>query len=94
MFAILQPEFDNPYDKNAVAVYVDGEMVGYMAKESAADYALVAKLLHNSGKVGAARAFIRGGWLRGGDEGFYGTELELSSTEVLLKSRKITSLTK
>lgn len=92
VFAILKPDFDNEYDKNAVEVHVDGEMVGYMAKESAAEYAPIAKLLHEKGKVGAARGFIKGGWRRGSDEGFYGIELELSSTEKLLKTRKITSL--
>lgn len=92
VLAILEPEFENPYDKNAIAVHVDGELVGYMAKESAADYAPIAKLLSDKGKIGAARAFIRGGWLRPNDEGHFGIELELSSTPELLKTRKITTL--
>lgn len=93
VFAILQPEPDNAYDPNAVAVYVDDMQVGYMEKQVAADYAPVAKLLAEKGKVGAARAYIRGGWLRpDGDEGHYSIELELSSTEKLMKTRKITSL--
>ena len=93
VLAVLQPEFANPYDKNAIAVRVDGQLVGYMAKELAADYAPIARLLDEKGKVGAARAFIRGGWVRpGGDEGHFGIELELSDTPELLKTRKITTL--
>lgn len=92
VLAILEPEFENPHDKNAIAVRVDGELVGYMAKESAADYAPIARLLSDKGKIGAARAFIRGGWLRPNDEGHFGIELELSSTAELLKTRKITTL--
>ena len=93
VLVVLEPDFDSPYDENAIAVKVNGELVGYMAKEPAAEYAPIAKLLHEKGKVGAARAFIRGGWLRdGGDEGRFGIELELSSTPQLLKTRKITTL--
>lgn len=93
VYAVLQPEPENPYDPNAIAVYVDEMQVGYMAKDTAVDYAPIAKLLSEKGKIGVARAYIRGGWLRpGGNEGHYSIELELSSTEELLKTRKITSL--
>lgn len=92
VLAVLEPEPDNPYDANAVAVRVNGELVGYMARQPAADYAPIAKILSDKGKIGAARAFIRGGWLRDDDEGHFGIELELSPTPALLKTRKITSL--
>jgi hypothetical protein len=93
VYAILHAEPDNPYDPNAIAIYVEEKMVGYMAKESAAEYAPIARILTDKGRIGVARAFIRGGWRRpGGDEGNYGIELELSPTEKLLKARKITNL--
>lgn len=93
VFVILQPEPENPYDPNAIALQMDGKTVGYLAKQAALEYAPIAKILSDKGKVGAARAYIKGGWRRGSDEGHYGVELELSSTEKLLKTRKITSLT-
>ncbi|HVM34542.1 MAG TPA: HIRAN domain-containing protein [Actinomycetota bacterium] len=93
VLAVLQPEPENPYDSNAIAIHVDGKLVGYMPKQAAAEYAPIAQLLASKGKVGAGRAFIKGGWRRAdGDEGEYGIELELSPTEKLLKTRKITSL--
>ena len=33
--AVLMPEPDNPYDRNAIAVLVDGQKVGYLPRESA-----------------------------------------------------------
>lgn len=91
--AILVPQPDNPYDSNAVAVYVNDLRVGYMAKESAAEYQPVFKKLAEHNRRAAARAYISGGWRRSsGDEGHYGITLELSSVEVLMKSKKLTKL--
>ena len=72
-------------------IYVNGEQVGYIAKESAKSYGPLAKLLHDKSKVGAARAFIRGGWIReGGDQGHYG----MSPPEALIKTRKVADVLK
>jgi hypothetical protein len=93
VLAILLPEPENPYDSNAVGVQVDGRMVGHIGRQGAAEYQPIAKLLTEKGKLGAARAFIAGGWIRpGGDEGHYGITLELSPTAELMKTRKITNL--
>ena len=35
----LIPEPDNPWDRNAVAVYIDGRKVGYLPRETSAAYA-------------------------------------------------------
>ena len=37
LLAVLQPEPDNPYDKNAVAVVVEGNRVGHLTRAMAAD---------------------------------------------------------
>jgi hypothetical protein len=34
VYAALDWQPDNPYDKNAIAIRVDGEMVGHMVKET------------------------------------------------------------
>jgi hypothetical protein len=94
VYAALDWQPDNPYDKNAIAIRVDGEMVGHMAKESAAKYAPIVKIVRDAGKIAYARAFIRGGWSRQGDEGHYGIELELSTPEALMKTRKVQALLK
>ena len=36
--AVLVPEDDNPYDPNAVAVWIDGLQVGHLSRESAQRY--------------------------------------------------------
>jgi hypothetical protein len=36
--AVLVPETDNPYDANAVSVWVDGLMVGYLSRDDARRY--------------------------------------------------------
>ena len=92
VFALLEAETDNPHDANAVAVKVDGEIVGRLGRQDAATYAPLLRELAEKDKLPFARAFIRGGWRRsGGDEGHYGIELELSNVEVLMKSRKVTA---
>src|SRR5512132_2873061 len=36
--AVLVPEPHNPYDPNAIAVHIDGHVVGYLAREVARQY--------------------------------------------------------
>lgn len=57
--ATLRPEPDNPYDRNAVRVEIDGEMVGHLPRELAALSAgQIAALI--DGAPPTARAEIRG----------------------------------
>lgn len=71
--AILQPEPENPYDPNAVAVYIDGLKVGHLDRANAR-----AMTTKNPGMTFAARAMIVGGWLRrNGSEGHYGVRLDI-----------------
>ncbi len=38
VYAVLAPETDNPYDSNAVSVWVDGLKVGYLSRDDARQY--------------------------------------------------------
>lgn len=49
--AHLVPEPHNPHDQNAVAVRVQGHLIGYLAKEQAARYAEVLAGLVRNGYV-------------------------------------------
>jgi hypothetical protein len=60
--AVLVPETDNPYDANAVSVWIDVQRVGYLPRELAARYrpGLLA-LMKEAGNPIALRGFIAGG---------------------------------
>jgi hypothetical protein len=62
MWAHLVPEPDNPWDRNAVAVYVDGRKVGYLPREHTAAYAsLLGQVWANYRGRAVCRAVIGGG---------------------------------
>ena len=76
--AELRPEPNNPYDSNAVAVFIDGRKVGYLGRDVAADY------LTRLAETGAAGATVRcnakivGGWRTNQhDSGHFGVRLGL-----------------
>jgi hypothetical protein len=91
-WAYLIPEPDNPYDRNAVAVYIDGQTVGYLGRGDAVEYsALLGELWQKYNVRAVCRANIRGGWDRGGgDVGHYGVKLALARPEHLLGSQNLT----
>lgn len=60
--AVLTPEPSNPYDRNAIAVVVDGMRVGYLARETAARYLPgLQQLMSRTGRHVAVRGVIVGG---------------------------------
>jgi hypothetical protein len=74
--AFLVPESSNPKDKNAVAVEIDGWVVGYIRANDCDEFHDV--MAENGTSRAACRAHILGGWRRGGgDEGHYGVRLDL-----------------
>lgn len=80
--ATLVPEPHNPYDRNAVGIYVDGQKVGHLSRSDAAAYQPLLARLANDGVVGTCTAMIVGGWDRGaGDEGHFGIRLDLAPPE-------------
>ena len=71
--ALLIPEVDNPYDKNAVRVEIGGEKVGQLSSENAEQYRISFGNI-----VGQCPAKIVGGWDRGdGEEGHFGVKLKV-----------------
>jgi hypothetical protein len=69
----------NAFDPNAVAVTINGYIVGYLARPAALEYRRqIAGLNIQSSTVGC-RAVIRGGWDRGKrDRGNFGVWLDLA----------------
>lgn len=61
-WAHLVPEPDNPWDRNAVAVYIDGRKVGYLPREHTAAYAsLLTQVWTNYRGRAVCRAVVGGG---------------------------------
>jgi HIRAN domain len=78
--AILKPEPTNPYDKNAIAVTIDGETVGYLSRENALRYREVVEWADAHDRKVACIATLTGGWDRGdGDTGSFGVALHLGT---------------
>ena len=102
-WAFLQPEPDNPFDRNAVAVYINGLKVGYLSRDLAVDMSVATTHLWNTMQARCvARAQIRGGWRReyprkdgavDVDEGHYGVILGLADWEHLEGQQSVTVLT-
>lgn len=64
-WAHLIPEPDNPWDRNAVAVYIDARKIGYLPRESSAAYAaLLTQLWTTSRARAVCRAVVTGGWYK------------------------------
>jgi hypothetical protein len=76
--AMILLDNGNPYDSNAVAVYIDGNLVGHLSRDFAVQYR---KRMEQAGALeypAACQALIVGGWDRGdGDEGHFGVKLDL-----------------
>ena len=75
--AELRPEPDNAYDPNAVAVFIDGRLVGYLLRREVATHRrLIDRAIAQHGRA-TCGAVINGGWDRPEEEseGFYGVRL-------------------
>lgn len=77
--AVLKLEPSNPYDSNAVAVYVSSSKVGYLPRDDAFDFTawVRRKGLHAKVNNFQVDAIILGGWKRNGSEGSFGVALNL-----------------
>ena len=56
--AALVPEPENPHDPNAVRVEVDGELVGYLARDDALRYGPAVRRLREHGRLLVSDAVI------------------------------------
>lgn len=83
--AMLVAEPTNPYDPNAIAVYIRGLMVGHLSLYDAAVFKPIVDGLLREGKIGTCPAFIRGGWYRSeSDWGDFGVTLKLAMPEEVI----------
>jgi hypothetical protein len=80
--ATLVPEPSNRQDANAVMILLGGETVGYLSRDDAAEFSPELLRLARQGRIGTARATIKGGWDRGADQrGSFGVVLHLAPPE-------------
>lgn len=70
-------EDNNPRDKNAVRVEIDGKHVGYLSREVAKTYRQQIKNGGMPNAIGECQALIKGGWDRDGKKGNYGVWLDI-----------------
>jgi hypothetical protein len=85
--AVLMPEPENPYDPDAVAVYIAGRKVGHLPRPAAKAYGPVGRRFAEQQQVGVCAATITGGWDRGdGDTGHFGVRIDLARPDELLSS--------
>lgn len=56
----LVPEPDNPHDPNAIAVHVEGRLVGYLSREENPRWQDVVKMLADHRHLATAEAMIAG----------------------------------
>ena len=77
VYAVLAAEPDNPYDANAVAVWIEGLKVGYLSREDARRYRPGLQALEQKhGKPIALAGVIAGGGMRADGPGRLGVFLE------------------
>lgn len=76
--AELVPQSDNPYDPQAVAVQIGGQVVGHLPRATARTYrTLIERAITATGRA-TCQAEIRGGWQRAhGDVGRLGVVVHL-----------------
>lgn len=80
--AALVPESDNPHDENAIAVYIESSQIGYLSREDASRYRMLAEEMAQRGEIGQVSALIAGGWRRSReDQGSFGVTLFLAEPE-------------
>lgn len=76
--ASLTCEDDNPYDSNAVAVYINGQKVGHLARPVAVGFRDIQRRHGWVGQIVTADAMIVGGWDRGHrGKGDFGVKLDI-----------------
>lgn len=78
--AKLQLQDDNPHDRAAVSVTIDGRQVGHLSRDNARAFRRIVRYGKLSlFEVFECSALIVGGWDRGGDDvGDFGVKLDLA----------------
>jgi HIRAN domain len=93
VYAVLVAEPDNPYDANAVAVWIQGLKVGYLSREDARRYrpGLLA-LEQQHGRPIALAGVIAGGGMRADGPGRLGVFLEHDPADFGLRPMQMSPL--
>jgi hypothetical protein len=82
VLARLEPVDDNPFDPGAVAVRIEGHLVGYLPRHTARVYRPIVEESIGSAGVATCLAEIRGGWERDhGDLGRFGVVVTLPTPD-------------
>jgi hypothetical protein len=92
VYAVLAAEPDNPYDANAVAVWIQGLKVGYLSREDARRYRPGLQALEQKhGKPIALAGVIAGGGMRADGPGRLGVFLEHDPADFGLRPMQMSS---
>jgi hypothetical protein len=76
--AVMVNDDGNSYDKNAVAVFIDGKRIGFLPRQVAPEFRRQVLRINPSCASVGCRGVIRGGWDRGdGDIGSFGVWLDV-----------------
>ncbi|MFJ5988859.1 HIRAN domain-containing protein [Lentzea sp. NPDC092896] len=87
MVAQLRREPSNRHDRNAVQVLIERRVVGYLPRESAAEYAIPLQSVERAGKVAQCRARVW--WRRGPGDFIASVSLDLADPAVLFAINEI-----
>lgn len=80
--AVLWPQPNNPHDKQAVAVLVDDDVVGYLNRDDARSFRYRLKRLGMTGATTSCDARIMGGGTRrDGERLYFGVQLDMQPLE-------------
>lgn len=89
LLAHLVPEPFNPYDRHAVAVVIDGQRVGYISRDQAAEYQPVLTNLARRGSPLVAVADLKGGFVTStGQIASFGVELRMTEPDMLKEEQR------
>lgn len=76
--ATLIHEDQNPHDNKAIAVLIEGKLVGYLDRKTARNFRRQLAVAGAAGAPAVCQAKIVGGWDRGrNDRGHFGVRLDL-----------------
>ncbi len=86
--AVLRFEPDNPHDRNAVAVFIDGAKIAYLRREDAVTYHAATRRLKVHGQdVTCAAKVVGGSTSLDGDGGDFAVKLDIAEPFQLAGSR-------
>lgn len=77
--AVVANDHGNPYDENAVAVFIGKHLVGYISRDMAPAFRRQIKAVNVGRHAVGCRACIVGGWDRDDDDwGYFGVKLDIA----------------